>query len=101
MRTYWHQAQDELSQLKPPPWNAKRGRPGDPFNVRIEEFTFEASSLAFSCAGYLETAGCFNPPRHIQYWASYPEVIKHEAKHAILYRLGDPRWKCIEHPGGC
>jgi len=98
MRSQWHAAQNELSQLVPIPSDPRR-RQGV-FDVSIDQFTFRKESFMFPCGpGPALTAGCFHTRvRLIRWWGGAPDVIKHEAKHAILWALGDSRWRCIDHP---
>jgi hypothetical protein len=87
---YWRQAQTELSMMVPPP-------KGDPFKVRISHFRFRVEADQFQC-GPVVAVGCFYPGvRLIRYAVAYPQVLTHEAKHAILWKLKDNRWACIEH----
>jgi len=91
----WREAQIELQRLNPP----VRGNVGavEPYGFRFEEW-----ADTFSCGEVVNAAGCFTAPALIRYASQYKNtVIKHEAKHAILYTLHDPRWRCIEHEEGC
>jgi len=96
MRSQWHTAQNELSQLVPIPHDPRRRR--GVFDISIDRFTFRKEPDIFKC-GPITTYGCFHPGgRLIRWWGGSPDVVKHEAKHAILWALGDSRWPCIEHP---
>jgi hypothetical protein len=68
--------------------------------VEWHQFVWVPVDGAFQCGGE-EANGCFTPPRTIRYNFHTPTVLRHEAGHAILYRIGDPRWQCYEHDPGC
>lgn len=61
-----------------------------------EMFRWEQRDGPFDCGGLAN--GCFRPPRLIQWNTRTPNVIRHEACHAILYQLGRP-WRHRE--GAC
>jgi hypothetical protein len=92
MRIWWHDAQNELSQLP--------GIKGDVFGVKIDGFMFVRREAPFRCGPVEEAVGCFLPGISTIWWyAGTPGVIKHEAQHAILWKLGDKRWSCFGHTG--
>ena len=94
MHAYWAQAQRELKAMPIPPRK-------DPFSVSITRIKFRGEPEWFMC-GSIKTAGCFHDGGPlIRYYVGAPEVIRHEAKHAILWALGDARYHCIEHPEPC
>jgi hypothetical protein len=69
--------------------------------VLPEQFDFRPRAGTFPCGDAYEANGCFSPPNNIIYNLDTPTVIRHEAGHAILYKLGDDRWKCYEHSEAC
>ena len=67
------------------------------YSVQPEQFHFEAMPGPFDCGGILAN-GCYSSGTgKIRYNRRTPDVIKHEAGHAILNRLGHPDWRCYEH----
>jgi hypothetical protein len=54
----------------------------------------------FMCNG-AKMDGCFSTSGTITYNIQAPRIIRHEAGHAILYKLRDKRWKCFEHVEKC
>lgn len=70
-----------------------------------EDFDWTERRGLFSCGDELDRAGCFWPnPQgrsRIEWSADHPGVVRHEAGHAILYALGDPRWSCYCGGGTC
>ena len=66
---------------------------GDPFTVRADEFRWEKMAGRFTCGDVAGVQGCFTEPNRVRYTAGALDVIGHEAGHAILFRLGDPRWR--------
>jgi hypothetical protein len=93
---YWTQAQDQL---------AADGIIGAP-NVSADEFRFighqpDCLDSGGNLTGYQNSElgciwGSFQTPRTINYSDVYRHVVIHEAKHAILYKLGYPCWKDID-----
>jgi len=73
------------------------------FNVRRilpEMFSIFPRMGQFYCGDVLAN-GCFDPPSTIIYNFDTPQVIRHEALHAILYKLKHPGWVCPEHAEKC
>jgi hypothetical protein len=68
--------------------------------VKPQMFNFTEHAEPFHCNGQLAN-GCFSPPWDITYNKQTPQVIRHEAGHAILYRVRDYRWRCFEHKEKC
>lgn len=94
----WHIAQDRLSSLT-----------GDArvYDISPEQFRFREKEATFDCGGQL-AVGCFTHgfgrAPTISYWTEKPTVIRHEAGHAILWKLGYecfPRYEHEEWPYGC
>lgn len=89
----WAQAQDELLELEPP-------LASDPRRVPPYLFTWIEQTRAHRCGdGAASFGGCFSvrEPDHVIQFMRDHEVIVHEAKHAIAYAAGDPRWREIPH----
>lgn len=67
-------------------------------SIGPEKFTFRAVDGKFDCGGVKQTAGCFSDSKRlIRYTIGHEYTVRHEAKHAILWALGDDRWRCVEH----
>jgi len=67
-------------------------------NVPPEIVRFEAMPGFFECGSVEQTAGCFSPSKGlVRYTLGHEYVLRHEGGHAILYHLGDSRWKGWEH----
>ena len=80
-------------------WTAE-GAPiqGDVRSVHHRKFLFVSHREPLYLGG--EPVGGFFEPslRRIHYRESMMDgAIPHEACHAILYDLGDPRWRCVFH----
>jgi hypothetical protein len=88
----WQIAQDKLTQ---PPWNESRAYDVSPWHVNWREH-----EGTFDCGG-VEANGCYKTQGGgTVIWNTLtPTVIRHEAGHAILHKLGRKDWKCYEH--GC
>ena len=82
----WQIAQEKLSKL---PWSVEA------YKVERWDVKWRESDGPFYC-GNVWANGC-----HIEgtiVWnIQTPTVIRHEAGHAILYKLKDPRYKEYEH----
>lgn len=75
------------------------GRP-EGRGIPPEQVRWEAIEGTLECGG-VKANGCYDPGRReIRYNSLTPEVVRHEAGHAILHILGDPRWRGYEHEGG-
>lgn len=81
------------------PWNVDSRAV---FNVKPEHFRWKVLDVeSFDCGG-VEAVGCYDADTATITWVrSVPEVIAHEAGHAILERLGDRRWDCFQHEEDC
>lgn len=65
--------------------------------IHPEQFGWRVKSDLFWCGDILAN-GCFSTPSGtITYNRHVPEVIRHEAGHAILWKLNHPDWRCWEH----
>jgi hypothetical protein len=70
----------------------------EPGGVGPEHFTWIAHSERFIC-GERFTDGCFTPAKmRIDFHLGRSWVIRHECGHAILWSLGDPAYRCFDHP---
>ncbi len=67
---------------------------GDPFSITPEQFLWEEKAGKFKCGETQMIQGCFRAPNRIQYTIGSAGALWHESGHAILYALGDARWKC-------
>jgi len=98
----WSQGQQALAQLAGE-WVATGGHalPGDVFSLGRGRFRFVGHREQLAVKGE-PVAGYFEPAtRTVHYYEPFADgVIQHEAGHAILYVLGDPRWRCVFH-GDC
>lgn len=73
---------------------------GDEFayDVWPASFNWKEYPGPFECDGIEGSNGCFRWLRREIAWNILePKVIRHEAQHAILWKLGDERWRCVEH----
>lgn len=72
--------------------------------IHPEMFQWEAVDGVFDCGGK-RANGCFSPSRRlVRYNTETPSVVRHEAGHAILWKLGRECWRDYEHidyPYGC
>lgn len=70
------------------------------FAVHPEHFVIKAIVGPFECGGVMAngcfTHGLFTTPT-IRWNTETPSVIRHEGQHAILWKLGHPDFKCVEH----
>lgn len=61
-------------------------------------FNWRRATGPFIDCGGVKAYGCFYPERRLIEWHNdYPQVIRHEAAHAILWRLGCPEWSTYGH----
>jgi hypothetical protein len=94
----WAEGQQWLLTLNTQ-WTAA-GAPiqGDVRSVRYSKFLFVSHSDPLFLGGE-QVGGFFEPGlRRIHYHEPMMHgAIPHEACHAILYELGDPRWRCVFH----
>lgn len=69
---------------------------GDPFTVEVNDFRWKPVAEMFKCSKKNDflTCGCFSPPETIKYCKESTGALWHESGHAILYQLGDHRWRC-------
>jgi hypothetical protein len=72
--------------------------PGDVRSVRYTRFFFISHSEPLFLDGE-QVGGYFEAGlKRIHYQEAMMQgAIPHEACHAILYELGDPRWRCVFH----
>jgi len=68
--------------------------------VYPEQFTFEKRDEPFQCGDIDGAWGCFWAPQGRIEWFDV-RVLAHESQHAILWKLGDSRWRCVEHEPDC
>lgn len=72
------------------------------YGVWPDQFNWSVEMDAFDCDGdeYPDN-GCFNTlHRRITWNIQTPNVIRHEAGHAIMWKLGHPDWRlCTEGHG--
>lgn len=67
------------------------------FGVHPDRFKFEEMPGPFKCGDMDLAAGCYkSSSKTIQYDVNSPNVVRHEAGHAILHALGG-NWKCYQH----
>lgn len=92
IRDEWRLAQEKLSA---PEWVGDRA-----WEVGLQTVSFREKRGRFYCEGTY-CNGCYYSSGTILYNGYVPEVIRHEAGHAILHRLGDRRWRCYEHQADC
>ena len=81
-------------------WTAAGEPPirGDVRSVQYTKFLFVSHNEPLFLEGE-QVGGFFEPDsRRIHYQELLRHgAIPHEACHAILYELGDPRWRCVNH----
>ena len=85
----WARAQRELLELEPP-------LASDPTAVSSGWFTWIEQTRTHRCYGIESADGCFSTDHVIQYKREM-RVVVHEARHAIAFAAGDPRWREIGH----
>jgi hypothetical protein len=97
----WRLAQQDVARLLPPV-------EGDPYEVRPDRFTIVTEEEPFYCGetglqAVLKVYGCFRAAPEsdvlgaIRYYPQKTGVLRHEARHAILFALGDARWADVGH----
>ena len=78
------------------PWVGERA-----YTVWPSMFRWVEQPGAFYC-GDVWSNGCFHhESRRIEWNVLTPTVVRHEAMHAILWKLGDSRYQCVEHTEEC
>lgn len=96
----WARAQRDLAGLSPPVT-------GNPYAISMDQFVIEIEEEPFVCGktglhAFLLVYGCFvaEPQgsglgviRHVRDHGA----LRHEARHAILFVLGDSRWPDVGH----
>jgi hypothetical protein len=96
----WAEGQNALLQYNQQ-WVAAGEPPirGDVLAVKHTRFDFVSHREPLSLNGE-RVAGYFEPSsKRIHYHEPLMDgAIPHEAGHAILYELKDPRWHCVGHP---
>jgi hypothetical protein len=65
------------------------------YHIPASSFRFYSHPGSFDCGG-VSANGCY---RHgeIHYNVTMPQVLEHEAMHAMLHMTRDARWKCVGH----
>ena len=58
---------------------------------------FRPAARPFTCGDVVGTVGCFRLPNVIEYTVGSEYVLRHEATHAILYKLNNPCWREVGH----
>ncbi len=96
----WQEAQGDLIRLQPTV-------DGDPFGVTMHTFRIETEREPFYCGetglhAVLLVYGCFRAETDAESQGVIRYVpgkgaLRHEARHAILFALGDPRWPDVGH----
>jgi len=96
----WQKAQGDLIRLEP-------AVEGDPYEVTIRAFRVEAEREPFYCGdtglhAVLLVYGCFRAEPEAESMGVIRYVpgkgaLRHEARHAILFALGDSRWADVGH----
>ena len=68
---------------------------GDPYTIEPLNFRWVEMAGLFECGDFKGVEGCFTAnKRLVQYKAGSKGAVWHESGHAILYALGDTRWRC-------
>ncbi len=96
----WQKAQADLIGLEPVV-------DGDPYGVTMRVFQIETERQPFYCGetglhAVLLVYGCFRAEPEAERLGVIRYVpgkgaLRHEARHAILFALGDPRWADVGH----
>lgn len=97
----WQAAQSDIASLDPP-------ADGDPYAVSSRQFVIDTETAPFYCGEYgihavLLVYGCFRAEPvdggslGVIRYVPGREALRHEARHAILFALGDPRWPDVGH----
>jgi len=91
IRVEWAIGECRVAALNPPP---KR----NPQANLLDGYRFIEEPGVFRCGNQPEANGCHSyGSRTIRYNVQTPTVIRHEAGHAILHALSDPRASEFEH----
>ena len=95
----WAEGQSSLAQLSKQ-WAEEGASPigGDVFSVSPFRFSFVAHDEPLSLRGE-PVGGYFDPStQSVHFYRPMMDgAIQHEAGHAVLYALADPRWRCVFH----
>jgi hypothetical protein len=96
----WAAAQRDLTELVPPV-------DGNPYRVTMSQFAIETEPRPFYCGevgihAVILVKGCFRAEpveRALGVIRYVPKAgnLRHEARHAILFALGDERWMSVGH----
>lgn len=96
----WEKAQGDLKSLQPVV-------DGDPYEVTMRVFRIETERNPFYCGetglhAVLLVYGCFRVEPEdeslgVIRYVPGKGALRHEARHAILFALGDPRWADVGH----
>lgn len=68
--------------------------------VHSDQFRLKKRSGPFTCGSTKNAWGCFWAPQAVIEWYDV-RILEHESKHAILWKLGDRRWRCVDHEPDC
>lgn len=67
------------------------------YEIFAHNFRWKQKDALFNCDGVL-TNGCFWSSRDLIAWnTNTPTVVRIEAEHAILWKLGHPEWITFPH----
>ncbi|HXV64260.1 MAG TPA: hypothetical protein VEK15_26400 [Vicinamibacteria bacterium] len=96
----WLEAQEDLARLDPP-------AEGNPYDISPGHFEIATEEAPFFCGesgihAVLLVYGCFRVAPEseslgVVRYVARPGVLRHEARHAILFALGDSRWADVGH----
>lgn len=96
----WREAQGDLLRLQP-------AVDGNPYEVTMRAFRVETEREPFYCGetglhAVLLVYGCFRAEPEAENFGVIRYVpgkgaLRHEARHAILFALGDSRWADVGH----
>jgi hypothetical protein len=96
----WEKAQGDLVSLAP-------AVDGDPYDVAMHAFRIQTEREPFYCGetglhAVLLVYGCFRAEPEekrlgVIRYVPGKGALRHEARHAILFALGDPRWADVGH----
>lgn len=70
--------------------------PDSVWGVHPEYFNWKYKDGVFNC-GKKRANGCFSAPKEITINTQTKNVVRHEAMHAILYRIDQDNWKRPQH----
>lgn len=100
MASEWREAQHDVAQLDP-------AAAGDPYEIAPLHFVIKSESEPFFCGdsgihAVLLVWGCFRaePDEErlgVIRYVPKEGIFRHEARHAILFALGDSRWPDVGH----